>query len=146
VAIIFITISYIINTVIAGVHLRTNKPNSHWLKPKILAWNYQVSALTDAHSWTLAEWNICVFRSRVYVFLCETVWIELFRLWVIRLVMVQGVYRDINPGTGWKYYCSISIRGRQFVVAASYAIQKRKCRIFPQRLCEHRNNLERCEI
>jgi len=120
----------------SGGHVRTYKLNSHWLKPKILAWNYQVSVLTDAHSRTFAERNICVFRSTVYVFLCETVWIELLRFWVVRLVMVQNKYRDTNPGTGWKCYCSFSFRGRQFVVAARQTIHKRKYRVFPQCLCE----------
>jgi len=49
-----------------------------------------MSVLTEAHSRTLAKWNICVVRSTVFVFLCETVWIERLRFWEVRRVMVQG--------------------------------------------------------
>ena len=105
-----------------------------------------MSLLTDAHSRTLAKWNICVVRSTAFVFLSETVWIELLRFCEVRRVVVESKYRDINPGTGWKCYCSSSSRCRQFVVAASYAIQKRKYWILPQCLCEYRNREQRCEI
>jgi len=98
-----------------------------------------MSVLTQAHSRTLPKRHICVVGSTVFVFLCETVWVELLWFWEVRWVVVQSKYRDINPGTGWKCYCSISIRGRQFVVAARYAIQKHKCRVLPLGLCEHRN-------
>jgi len=121
------------------VHLRTYNFNSQCLKPKTQAWSKQMSVLTDAHSRTLPKWNICVFRSTAFVFLCETVWIELRWFWEVRRVVVESIYRDINPGTGWKCYCSISSRGRQFVVAATYAIQKRKYRVLPQCLYKHRN-------
>ena len=50
---------------------------------------YQVSVLTDAHSRTLPKWNICLFRSTAFVFLCETVWIELLRLWEVLWVIVD---------------------------------------------------------
>jgi hypothetical protein len=36
-------------------------------------WKYQESVLTDANLRTLAKWKIYVFRSTVFVFLCETV-------------------------------------------------------------------------
>ena len=105
-----------------------------------------MSFLTDANSRTLPKWNICVFRSPAFVFLCETVWIELLRFWEVNRVVVESKYRDINPGTGWKCYCSSSSRCRHFVVAARYAIQKRSYRVLPQCLCEHRNRQHRCEI
>ena len=105
-----------------------------------------MSVLTDAHSRTLPKWNICVVRSTAFVFLCETVWIELLRFWEVSRVVVKSKYRDINPGTGWKCDCSSSSRCRQFVVAARYAIQKRIYRVLPHCLCEERNRYQRCEI
>ena len=59
------------------------------MKSKTHACSYQMSVLTDAHSRTLAKWNICVVRSTVFVFLSETVWVELLRFWEVRRVMVQ---------------------------------------------------------
>jgi hypothetical protein len=99
-----------------------------------------MSILTDAHSRTLPKRNVCVFRSTAFVFFCETVWIELLRFWVVRWVKMDTWYRDINPGTAWKCYSSISIGGRQFVVAATLPFQKRNNRVFPLCLCEHNNN------
>jgi hypothetical protein len=49
-----------------------------------------MSVLTDAHSRTLAKWNICVFRATVFVFLCETVWIKLVRFWEVRWATVES--------------------------------------------------------
>ena len=49
-----------------------------------------MSVLTEAHSWTLTKWNICVVRTTLFVFLCETVWIELLWFWEVRRVMVQS--------------------------------------------------------
>jgi len=49
-----------------------------------------MSFLTDAHSRALAKWNICVVRSTAFVFVCETVWIELLRFWEVRRVVVQS--------------------------------------------------------
>jgi hypothetical protein len=51
--------------------------------------NKQVSVLTNAYSRTLAKWNVCVVRSTVFVFLCETVWIELLRFGKVLRVVVQ---------------------------------------------------------
>jgi hypothetical protein len=49
-----------------------------------------MSVLTDAHSRTLAKWNVSVVRSTLFVFLCETVWIEFLRFWEVRRVMMQS--------------------------------------------------------
>jgi len=49
-----------------------------------------MSVLTDAYSRTLTKWKICVVRSTVFVFLFETVWIELLRFWEIRWLVVQS--------------------------------------------------------
>jgi hypothetical protein len=44
---------------------------------------------TYTHSDTLPRWNIYVLRSTPFVLLCETVWIEILRIWEVLGVMLD---------------------------------------------------------
>ena len=102
--------------------------------------------LTDAHSRTLTKWNICVFRSTVFVSLCETVWIKLLWFWEVRWVIVDTEYRDVNPGTDWKFNCSSSSRDRQFVGTATFPVQKRKYRLISLSVSVNIGTTEMCNL
>jgi len=50
---------------------------------------YGKSDITYAHLETFAKWNIGVLRATVFVFLCETVWIENLRFWEVLWVVLD---------------------------------------------------------
>ena len=55
--------------------------------PKICG-DVQEPVLTYAHSRTLAKWDMCEVRPTAFVFLCESVWVELLRFWEVRWIKV----------------------------------------------------------
>ena len=77
------------STKFKGVVVKEGQSKFSVTTTKILACSYQMSVVTEAHSRTFAKWKICVVRSTVFVFLCEAVWIEIFRFWEVRCIKME---------------------------------------------------------